>query len=86
MMMCHIGFMSEETQTTTTRPQRRDYRIDALLNDLVNAANEKGITKRSLATMAKVHFNTLLHFKRPGWAPSPETIRRLERVLLPPGS
>lgn len=59
------------------------FRIDALLGELAAAARARQMRKRALAKAAGLHVNTLRHFAEPAWQPTVETIRSLERVLLP---
>lgn len=65
-------------------PRGGQTRVDAIIDDLVLAAKKAGLSKKALAKAARMHANTLVDFARPEWSPSIETIRRLERQLLPP--
>lgn len=58
------------------------YRIDHLLADLYSSAQSQGLSKRKCALLTGMHPNTLRRFGREDWAPSPNTLRKMEEFLF----
>lgn len=55
--------------------------IDALISEVRDRVLSSGITKRDLAARAGLHVNTMIGIDKPGWNPTVETIRKLERAI-----
>ncbi len=56
--------------------------IDELLTELSARVQRTGIAVQAISRLAGLGVNTLKHLKKPGWAPTPTTIRALQEVVM----
>ncbi len=56
--------------------------IDALVAELKARVLDLGISVQAVSRLAGLGLNTLKHLKKHGWAPTPTTIRALQKVIL----
>jgi hypothetical protein len=58
--------------------------VEIMINELRAEYMRRNCTKLGLAEAAGLHPNTLTKFGKPGWEPSIDTLRSLEKALLAP--